>query len=142
MGRCLGRSDREREHHLLSSLLGIMRRGELTTFQGRLSAERIFLEFYVCAAGIFVVLPPDRILFPHFCGENCPEKSSKNTPAKSSKMYTAEIPDTFLQSARAKIWRLSRRRTIAISSTTMVQWWCWCGMSAQVRLWSMRRPAR
>ena len=46
---------------------------------------------------IFVFGPPDfrgfsrRIFSPHFCGKKCPEKSSRKSPRKSSKIYTTKI---------------------------------------------------
>ena len=52
--------------------------------------------------------PPDlaRSSSPVFCSsflwEKCPEKSSRKTPAKSSKSYITKIPDTFLQRSRAQ----------------------------------------
>ena len=69
---------------------------------------------------IFIFEPSDfpRILSPDFLSsflwEKVPRKilQEKNppgkSPAKSSKIYTTKIPDTFLQRGRANIWAYFR----------------------------------
>ena len=43
---------------------------------------------------------------PNFCGERCPEKSSREIPAKSSKICTTKILDTLLQRGWANTFEL------------------------------------
>ena len=58
-------------------------------------------DFYFWAAGFFRRFCR-RIFSPQFCGKKYPEESSRKIPAKSSKICTTKIPDTFLQRGRAK----------------------------------------
>ena len=51
-----------------------------------------------------------RIFSPHFCGgKSVPRKSSRKIPAKSSKIYTTKIPDTFLQGLSGPVLRDTAR---------------------------------
>ena len=63
-----------------------------------------FARIYFWAAGIFCGFCR-RIFSPHFCGEKRVQKNHPpgKSPAKSSKIYTTKIPDTFLQRGRAKV---------------------------------------
>ena len=62
---------------------------------------------------MYMLEPPDffrtdfatGVFAPHFCGEKCPEKSSRKSPPKTSKTYTTKIPETFLQSGWATLLR-------------------------------------
>ena len=60
-----------------------------------------FADFYFWAAGFFRGFRR-RILSPHFCGKSAQKNPPGKSPAKSSKIYTAKIPDTFLQRGWAK----------------------------------------
>ena len=51
---------------------------------------------------------------PHFCGNKCPEKSSRNIPGKLLQICTTKILDTFLQRGRPN------RFTSVVVSTQMV----------------------
>ena len=72
-----------------------------------------FADFYFWAAGIFGGFCR-RILFS-FLWKNfkVPKKSSRKSPAKSSKIYTTKIPDTFLQRAQANRLGPASRGTFA-----------------------------
>ena len=61
-----------------------------------------FADFYFWAAGFFRGFCR-RMFSPHFCGEKCPEKSSRKIPDKILKMLYNKIPDTFLQRGWAKV---------------------------------------
>ena len=59
-----------------------------------------------------------RIFSPHFCGKSAQKNPPGKSPAKSSKICTTKIPNTFLQRGRAKSYKLLRSEELgAISSS-------------------------
>ena len=65
-------------------------------------AERIFRGFLCLGSRIFSRGFRRRILFPSFfVGESAQKSPPKKSPAKSSRICTTKIPDTFLQTGRA-----------------------------------------
>ena len=59
-----------------------------------------FADFYSSAAGFFADFVAD--FLSSFCGKKCPERSSRKIPGKVLQIYTAKIPNTFLERSQAK----------------------------------------
>ena len=59
-----------------------------------------FADLYFSGAGVFRGFSR-RIFSPHFCGNKCPERSSRKIPGKILQKLYNKIPDTFLQRGQA-----------------------------------------
>ena len=91
-------------------------------------------DFHFWAAGLFRGF--SRRMFSHFCGTECPEKSFRKSPAKSSKIYRAKNPRHISAERPGQIIKTSTeefRDAIATGIARYEKYRCWASKVRSAR---------